>query len=258
MTIPELQYLRESEDKVEFKEAKNNFPYNGGSHKEQENRRKCYLGYIVALANEGGGKLIFGMDDSYPHNVVGSNFVEGKLGELEDGVYEKLEIRVRLEELFDENGLRVLVSHIPSRPIGKMLKFEGVPLMRVGDSLRNMSDEEMFAILSEQEPDFSAKIVKDFSLEDIDDEAFSVLKDSYTIKQRNPLFAQLSKTQILSDLKQRTNYKTKLIALGGITLENQYFAYENRAEGVAFLGSIWGDENPLKIFEKCIQKGHLC
>ncbi len=64
MTIPELQYLRESEDKVEFKEAKNNFPYNGGSHKEQENRRKCYLGYIVALANEGGGKLIFGMDDS--------------------------------------------------------------------------------------------------------------------------------------------------------------------------------------------------
>ncbi|MFC0343829.1 ATP-binding protein [Epilithonimonas hispanica] len=204
MTIPELQYLRESEDKVEFKEAKNNFPYNGGSHKEQENRRKCYLGYIVALANEGGGKLIFGMDDSYPHNVVGSNFVEGKLGELEDGVYEKLEIRVRLEELFDENGLRVLVSHIPSRPIGKMLKFEGVPLMRVGDSLRNMSDEEMFAILSEQEPDFSAKIVKDFSLEDIDDEAFSVLKDSYTIKQRNPLFAQLSKTQILSDLKLNT------------------------------------------------------
>ena len=125
MTIPELQYLRESEDKVEFKEAKNNFPYNGGSHKEQENRRKCYLGYIVALANEGGGKLIFGMDDSYPHNVVGSNFVEGKLGELEDGVYEKLEIRVRIEELFDENGLRLLVSNIPSRPVGKMLKFEG-------------------------------------------------------------------------------------------------------------------------------------
>lgn len=36
-------------------------------------------------------------------------------------------------------------------------KFEDVPLMRVGGSLRNMSDEEMFAILSEQEPDFSGK-----------------------------------------------------------------------------------------------------
>lgn len=204
MTIQELQYLKESEDKVEFKEAKNNFPFNGGSHKEQENRRKCYLGYIVALANEGGGKLIFGMSDAFPHTVVGSNFANGKIGELEDAVYEKLEIRIRLEELYDENGLRVLVSHIPTRPIGKMLKFEGVPLMRVGDSLRNMSDEEMFAILSEQEPDFSAKIVEGFTLDDIDHEAFSILKDNYAIKQRNPLFGQLSQEQILTDLKLKT------------------------------------------------------
>lgn len=205
MTIPELQYLRESEDKVEFKEAKNNFPYNGGKHTEQEKRRKCYLGYIVALANDGGGKLILGMSDTFPHKVVGSDFANGKLGELEDDVYKKLEIRVRTEELFNENGLRILITHIPSRPIGKMLKFEGVPLMRIGDSLRNMSDEEMFAILSEQEPDFSAKTVKDFSLDDIDEEAFFILKESYTIKQRNPIFNQHSKEQILSDLKLKTN-----------------------------------------------------
>ncbi|MFT7032403.1 MAG: ATP-dependent DNA helicase RecG [Cyclobacteriaceae bacterium] len=31
MTIQELQQLQESEDKVEFKEARNNFPWNGGS-----------------------------------------------------------------------------------------------------------------------------------------------------------------------------------------------------------------------------------
>lgn len=204
MTIQELQYLRESEDKVEFKEAKNDYPYNGGLHREQEIRRKCYLGYIVALANEGGGKLVFGMDDAFPHNVVGTNFSMGKIGELEKDVYEKLEIRIRIEELFDENGLRVLVSHIPSRPVGKMLKFEGVPLMRIGDSLRNMSDEEMFSILSEQEPDFSAKIVKGFGLEDIDEESFSILKENYARKQRNPSFSQLSKEQILSDLKLKT------------------------------------------------------
>jgi len=52
MTIQEIQLLRESEDKVEFKEAKHNFPWNGGSHTEQKDRRKCYLGYVVALANE--------------------------------------------------------------------------------------------------------------------------------------------------------------------------------------------------------------
>ena len=30
MTIAELQQLQESEDKVEFKEASKNFPWNGG------------------------------------------------------------------------------------------------------------------------------------------------------------------------------------------------------------------------------------
>ena len=58
LTIPDLAILRESEDCVEFKEAQHNFPWNGGSHREQKDRRKCYLGYIVALANEGGGLLV--------------------------------------------------------------------------------------------------------------------------------------------------------------------------------------------------------
>jgi len=75
-----------------------------------------------------------------------------------------------MEELY-ENGIRVLVAHIHARPVGKMLKFEGVPLMRVGESLRNMSDEEMFAILSEQEPDFSAKICEGISIADLNEAA---------------------------------------------------------------------------------------
>lgn len=40
-------------------------------------------------------------------------------------------------------------------PLGRLLKFEGIPLMRTGESLREMSDAEVFRILSEQEPDFS-------------------------------------------------------------------------------------------------------
>ena len=47
MTIDQLKQLKESEDKVEFKEAKNNFPWNGGSHTDQNERRKCFLGYIL-------------------------------------------------------------------------------------------------------------------------------------------------------------------------------------------------------------------
>jgi ATP-dependent DNA helicase RecG len=200
MTIAQLQQLKESEDKVEFKEAKHNFDYNGGSHNSQEERRKCYLGYIVAFANEGGGILILGMADAIPHHVVGSDFAVGRIGAIEDAVYDKLGIRIRTEELFDSNGLRILVTYIPSRPVGKTLKYEGVPLMRIGDSLRNMSDAEIFRILSEQEIDFSDNICEALSVDDLDIIAIQKMKEAYAIKQENSLFLSLSNEQALSDL----------------------------------------------------------
>lgn len=199
MTIAELKNLKESEDKVEFKEARQNFNYAGGERKSQEDRRRCFLGYIVALANEGGGKLVLGMTDSHPHNVVGSDFYDGMVGELEDKTYKNTGIRIRIEELF-ENNLRVLVITIPSRPIGKLMKFEGVPLMRVGGSLRNMNDEQMFAVLSEQEPDYSDTICSKITLDDLDATAINHLKLAYARKQNNPAFLTLNNYQALSDL----------------------------------------------------------
>jgi ATP-dependent DNA helicase RecG len=212
MTIAELNQLKESEDKVEFKAATHNFSYAGSEHREQEERRRCFLGYVVAFANEGGGMLILGMADKAPHKVVGSDFAQGKVGDLEDETYSRLGIRVRMEELY-ENGLRVLVAHIPPRPVGKMMKFEGVPLMRVGESLRNMSDEEMFAILSEQEPDFSAKFCEGISIADLDEAAVKKMKESYARKQKNPGFLQLSTEQVLTDLKLLENGKLTYAAL---------------------------------------------
>jgi ATP-dependent DNA helicase RecG len=212
MTIAELKQLKESEDKVEFKAATHNFSYAGSEHKEQEERRRCFLGYVVAFANEGGGMLVLGMADKAPHDVVGSDFAQGKIGALEDKTYSRLGIRVRMEELY-ENGLRVLIAHIPTRPVGKMIKFEGVPLMRVGESLRNRSDEEMFAILSEQEPDFSAKLCEGISIADLDETAIKKMKESYARKQKNPGFLQLSTEQVLTDLKLLDNGKLTYAAL---------------------------------------------
>ena len=48
MTIQQIIHLREAEDKVEFKEAKTQYTYN--------KERRSVLGYVVALANELGGK----------------------------------------------------------------------------------------------------------------------------------------------------------------------------------------------------------
>ena len=216
MTIRDLKKLRETEDKVEFKEAKRDFNFAGGSHADPSERRKCVLGYVVALANEGGGLLVFGMKDKYPHEVVGTTFAEGKIGKMEDEIYERLSIRVEIKELFEDDK-RVLVFKIPPRPIGSTLKFEGVPLMRIGDSLRAMSDTEVFHILSERAPDFSATICEGLTFEDLDPEAIALMKAGYAKKQKNPAFETLPNKQVLIDLglveKEKYNYAA-LILLG--------------------------------------------
>ncbi|MDR0681634.1 MAG: putative DNA binding domain-containing protein, partial [Dysgonamonadaceae bacterium] len=212
MTVKEIKKLRETEDRVEFKEAKRDFNFAGGSHVDPAERRKCILGYIVALANEGGGLLVFGMTDKYPHKVVGTAFAKDKTGALENEIYDRLAIRVNIEELF-EGDKRVLVFKIPSRPVGSTLRFEGVPLMRIGDSLRVMSDSEIFRILSEREPDFSATVCEGLTFDDLDAEAIAVMKEHYAIKQENPAFRTLPDMQILSDLELTERSKFNYAAL---------------------------------------------
>ena len=199
LDIDTLKLLRESEDHVEFKRAVHNFPFDGGDRKLPRDRRKCVLGYVVALANEKGGMLVLGMEDGRPHDVSGSDFGINRLGEIVDKVYERLQIRITTEELY-KDGKRVLVIKVPSRPIGKTLKFEGIPLMRTGESLRDMSDDELFRILSEREPDFSAKICEGLDWNDLDEKAISIMKQKYADKQQNPGFATLPTKQVLADL----------------------------------------------------------
>ena len=212
MMIEDLKQLRESEDHIEFKEAKRNYPFAGGKHVDPKERRRCVLGYIVALANEKGGRLVLGMADKMPHTVVGSDFAQDKVGELTDEIYERLGIRIEATELY-EDGKRVLVLSVPSRPIGRLLRFEGVPLMRTGESLREMSDAEIFRILSEQEPDFSAKICEGLAIEDLDKEAIAEMKSQYARKQENPLFRTYPDEQVLSDLDLLKDGKLNYAAL---------------------------------------------
>lgn len=204
MTIDELKQLKESEDKVEFKEAKTQYAYNSG--------KKSVLGYTVALANEKGGYLAFGLKDAHPHEVCGSKAFEGREGQLEQDVYRDLGVRIETEVLFEGTN-RVLVIKIPSRPIGKPLYFNDVPLMRVGDGLSRMSEEMYLSIIQEQEPDFSAKFCEGIAVTDLDEVAIRTMKEKYARKQKNPGFQQLSNEQVLSDLKLLENGKLKYAAL---------------------------------------------
>jgi ATP-dependent DNA helicase RecG len=104
MTIEQLLRLKETEDKVEFKEAKGgNYSYSGGNKSDPKDRRRCILGYISALANEGGGYLAFGITDKEPHCVVGTKQSINEIGRLEQNIYNDLKIRIKTDELYDEN-----------------------------------------------------------------------------------------------------------------------------------------------------------
>lgn len=226
MTIQELIHLKESENKVEFKEAKGgNISYNGGNKPDPKDRRRCVVGYVIAFANECGGYLVFGIKESKPHIVVGTEQNKDRIGELESNIYRDTGIRVSTTELYDEHQKRVLVVNIPSRPIGKVYKFEDVPLMRVGEELKPMSDEQYLKIIQEQEPDFSQKICETLSIADLDEDAIKRMKEAYAKKQKNPQFLTLSNEQLLSDLDLIVGKKityAALILLGKESVIKQY------------------------------------
>ena len=194
--------MRESEDHVEFKRCQQgNLSFNGSDKQKPSDRRKCILGYVVALANANGGYLVLGMEDAFPHKVVGTSQCENALGKLENEIYKALQIPVDAYELFDEQNNRVVVVEIPRHPVEKALRFEDVPLWRSGEELIPMPDKVLFSILQETDPDYSQAICEGVTIDDLDKEAIDILKEKYARKQNNPTFTSLSDRQALSDLK---------------------------------------------------------
>lgn len=92
----------------------------------------------------------------------------------------------------------------------------------------------------------STHSIKDFnSLENFDYAFLSPVFKSISKEKYLP------KTNLFEDLKQRTNFKTKIVALGGISSENISKTLENGFDDVALLGTIWTNKNPLKQFKLC-------
>ena len=195
MTIEELKKLianRETEH-VELKGWKPSIPFEG---LEKFENRRCLLGYCVAIGNEGGGYLIVGVSDN--GDIIGTSATLAV--DAKKKVYDKTSQKIIVEEVRDEDNKRIIVVHIPSRPIGTLLKFAGVPLMRVDDSLEVMSDEEQRRILLEGQDDFSAEVCKGTTIMDVDPDAMQQLR--WLHKEKNPGSEVVSNdAQYLSDLQ---------------------------------------------------------
>ena len=88
VSVNELQtWINAKEDEhLEFKEAKTKFDF------------EKLVKYCVALANEGGGRMILGVTDKLPRTVVGSRAFPD-LAWTKAGLIERLRLRVDVEEI---------------------------------------------------------------------------------------------------------------------------------------------------------------
>jgi len=131
--------VRSETQNLEFKEAKN-----------QYDTKKLFK-YCVALANEGGGYLVLGIADKLlPRPVVGSQAFPN-LVDTASKIFTAVGFRVEVEEVMHPEG-RVVVFQIPPRPKGTAYHFGGSYLMRSGEELVPMSEDQLRKIFAEGQP----------------------------------------------------------------------------------------------------------
>lgn len=126
--------------RLEFKEAKQQFD-TGRLHE-----------YCVALANEGGGIVLLGVADKPPRPVVGTRAFPDVVAAAQK-LFEAVGFRVDIDEVHHPDG-RVLVFRVPSRPRGTAWHLDGRYLMRSGEALVPMSEDQLRRIFAEGEPDW--------------------------------------------------------------------------------------------------------
>jgi ATP-dependent DNA helicase RecG len=159
-----------------------------GTNLEFKEARKSYhfeklVEYCVALANEGGGKIIFGVSDRRPRRIVGTAaFAEP--GRTEAGLHDRLSHRIPVEEIRTVEG-RVLVAHVPGRLPGTAWQIGGRYLKRAGDDLAALTDVELRAFFAETGPDFSAELCSGASLSDLAPQALAMFRDRWARKTQD-------------------------------------------------------------------------
>lgn len=190
MTIEELLEAKEGES-IQFKEAKNRFD-------SGEAARCC-----CALANCGGGKLVFGITDKRLRQVVGSSAFD-QPERTRMGLIDKLKIMVDFQ-LYEYQGKRVLTFDVASRPLGLPVQCDGVAWWYEGDSLIPMPEEIRRKIYAEAGFDFSGSICPNANLDDLDEEAIETFRDRWVTKSGNQRLASLSAEQLLRDCEAITD-----------------------------------------------------
>lgn len=188
---------------LEFKEAKTQYDF------------QKLLGYCVGIANEGGGRLILGVTNNLPRQIIGTTAFQN-YQEVQNRIFDKLGFRVDVEELLPSEG-RVLIFHIPGRPRGTAYNLGGAYLMRSTDELVPMSEDRLREIFSEGKPDWFLESTKSGLSEQkvislLDTQGFfDLLKQPYPTTQASVL-EKLEKEKLI----QKIDGHWDITNLGGI------------------------------------------
>jgi ATP-dependent DNA helicase RecG len=178
-TLDHLLMLPAENEVVEFKEAKSSYDFNK-------------LGkYFSALCNEANLKgasaawLVFGVSDL--RQVVGSAFRPSRkdLDSLKEEIANRTTNRitfVEIHEVVKREG-RVVLMEIPAAPRGIPVAFDGHYHGRDGSALGALNLEEIERIRAQSTvEDWSAVLVPEANLADLDEQALAVARRNYKAK----------------------------------------------------------------------------
>jgi len=187
MTTVELQEILQSlrnltaeNEIVEFKEAKTGYDF-------------VKLGkYFSALSNEANLKgnpfawLIFGVENK-KHAIIGSKFRPQRkdLDSLKSEIANKTTNRISFIEIYEliEQEGRVVMFQIPAAPKGFPIAFDGHYYGRDNEELSPLNLEEIERIrLQATSEDWSASIIPNACLDDLDAEAIALAKKNFKNK----------------------------------------------------------------------------
>ena len=155
--------------------------------------------------------MILGVTDNLPRQIVGTNAFTN-LERTKAGLTERVHLRIDAEEIHHPQG-RVLVFHVPSRPIGMPIHYEGRYFMRAGDSLSPMLPDMMKRIFDESGPDFTAEICREALVDDLNHDAINDFRHRWARKSKNEKLLSISTEQLLTDAELLTQEGLSYAAL---------------------------------------------
>jgi ATP-dependent DNA helicase RecG len=174
----------EAEDEhLEFKEAKSSFD-------PDELERYC-----SALANEGGGSIIFGVTNKRPRRVVGTGAFSSP-SKVSRRLFDVFRFRVEVEAVNHPDG-RVVIVTVPALPESTVVGHKGSYWMRSGESLVAMTVDQIMRKVGANETDFSSRVCRGADLSSLDRDAISVLRERWHARSGNPRLNQLADQALL-------------------------------------------------------------